>query len=99
VSGCRPDGDAVVEALILADATLWWLVSPGVRTEAAHGEDGCLTVTFGDDLYGDGPAEVVGIAVPSGEDWYLGCFGCRARINGTDAGLCPSCRTRLEGSR
>jgi hypothetical protein len=53
-----------VEAMILADATLWWLVSPGVRVQA--GDDGCLTVTFEDVLYGDGRAEVVGAAVPSG---------------------------------
>jgi hypothetical protein len=85
--------------MILADATLWWLVSPGVRVQAAAGEDGCLAVTFEDGLYGDGRAEVVGVAVPSGGGWYLGCFGCRARINGTDAGLCPSCRARLEDGR
>ena len=99
MSGYRPDGDEVVEAMILADPSLWWLVSPGVRVEAAPREDGGLTVTFEDGLYGDGPAEVVGVAVPSGEGWYLGCFGCQARINGTDAGLCLSCRIRLEGGR
>lgn len=88
-----------MEAMILADATLWWLVSPGLRIETAPGEDGCMTVIFEDDLYGDGRAEVVGIAVPSGEGWYLGCFACRARISGTDTGLCPSCRARLAGGR
>jgi len=95
MSGSRPNGERVVQAMIVADPGLWWLVSSGVRIQAAPAQDGCLTVTFDDDLYGDGRAEVVGVAVPSGGGWYLGCFGCRTRINGTDAGLCPSCRARL----
>jgi len=51
-------------------------------------QDGCLTVyqeTQHEDM-------VIGLAVPAGGDWYLGCTACRTRLIAPPGGKCPACR-------
>jgi hypothetical protein len=37
---------------------------------------------------------LLGLAVPDGAGWHLGCTVCRAKLPGPDAGRCPDCRAR-----
>jgi hypothetical protein len=82
----HPDSAAVRAALYRAGAGA--VLAGRIVIGGEPDTDGCLTV-YQETDYED---MVVGLAVPDGDGWYLGCTACRARLVGPPGGKCPGCR-------
>jgi len=89
-SAIHPDSAVVVAALPLRPR-------PGLYIDPALDRDGCFVVLEAAESAGDSDAgdAIIGLAVPQGDSYYLGCITCHGGIEEAEGGMCPPCREDL----